>query len=167
MSYGRKSLGSDCPRAHAFILSYTYYRSRTRRRSLLIWHYDNCKCMIDSLLNPTLKEKALATGQRAAAERRKKRRQHPSTNRGRPRKESGVYYNHQILASEEAFNYIVSQRYQRNEPIGAVLDRILMKNIERKKEEALQSLNGHVTDIFLTNRHKSFDSILEALNEDE
>lgn len=123
--------------------------------------------MNESLLNPTLREKALATGRKIAADRRRKRRTNHTSSRGRPRKESGVYYNHQILASEETYRYIVSQRYSRNEPIGAVLDRVLLKNIEQKKVEALHSPNGNVSDVFLINRNKSFDSILEALNDEQ
>lgn len=124
--------------------------------------------MNETLLNPSRREKALAMGRKIAAERRRKRRQDSTTARGRPRKESGVYYNHQILASEEAFQYIVSQRYGRNEPVGAVLDRVLMKNIEQKKAEALNKANNSdVSDVFITNRHKSLDSILEEIKKDE
>lgn len=122
--------------------------------------------MVDDLLNPTEKQKALDKGQKTAAERRRKRRGNPTSNRGRPRKESGVYYNQHVLISEDTKQYLVSQRYGSNEPLGAVLHRILMKNIARKKEEALHSLNGDASDLFVTNRHKSFDSILEALNDE-
>lgn len=122
---------------------------------------------MDTLTSPAQRRRLLAEGRTDAKERRERRNPNPQTGRGRPLKQSGIYYQYPILLDRETREYIMMCRIGK-EPLGRVANRLIMTEVARKKVEALHRPNGgHVTDIFETNRHKSFDAILEEIDKNE
>ena len=85
------------------------------------------------LLNKDQRDAALSVGRTKAKQRRIKH----ISNKGRPVKTTGVYYNHQILVSEEVYRYLQSKKMIPKEPLGSVLNRELLrrKKVEGHKDE--------------------------------
>jgi hypothetical protein len=76
---------------------------------------------MEHLLDSKGRAKALAEGQIKARERRIME----GRKKGRPIKNSGVYYCKHVLLDPETYEYIVKNKYQHSEPLGSVVHRLL------------------------------------------
>lgn len=84
--------------------------------------------------DPHERAKLKSRGQQAAGHRRvqyliRKKK-------GRPIKDSGIYYVKHVLVDPETFEYISKNKNQKEEPLGSVVHRLILEN--RKKVDALE-----------------------------
>jgi hypothetical protein len=85
--------------------------------------------------DPSKRARLRSQGQKAAGHRRVKYL--VRTKRGRPIKESGIYYCKHVLVDNETYEYIINNKFTHQEPLGSVVHRLILQN--RKKEEAENS----------------------------
>ena len=96
-------------------LLHVYYRCVSDNKIQKLKYYSIYNKYKMHYLEPMERTEAISISRRVRERRRK----------GRPRKESGIYYNHQAVISEAAYVMLSRCKWQSSEPLGSVLDRII------------------------------------------